>query len=263
MMIYADVSSIPLRRVNSPELIGQLVEVLPHIPMDVDYPYSCSPGLLGSSGGSSTALCNGLVRPESDAQPLLTALSSAAHSLACVCACVLLACSVPPVTSAASARFTLRFARWVTSVHPEHLCQGHAPLARGQTRTASRVRPSAQLALPARRVPRARWRRLLVCRARSRGSRAKESAPRATAASTRMLTARRVAWRAPVARTATRDLQRQSHVRGALTTIKPGDQASASASRCPSDFGRAASRSAVREPRSHSPTVRCFYCRVR
>ena len=96
MMIYADVSSlIPCAGVNSPELIGQLVEVLPHIPMDVDYPYSCSPGLLGSSGGSSTALCNGLVRPESDAQPLLTALSSAAHSLACVCACVLLAWQCP------------------------------------------------------------------------------------------------------------------------------------------------------------------------
>ena len=68
-------------------MIGQLVEVLPHVPMDVDYPYSCSPGLLGSSGGSSTALCNGLVRPQSDALPLVTALSSAADRPACVCAC--------------------------------------------------------------------------------------------------------------------------------------------------------------------------------
>ena len=53
----------PRAGVNSPELIGQLVEVLPHVPMDVDFPYSCSPGLLGSSSGSTTALCNGLVRP--------------------------------------------------------------------------------------------------------------------------------------------------------------------------------------------------------
>ena len=55
--------------------------------MDVDFPYSCSPGLLGSSGGSTTALCNGLVMPQSDAQLFITALPSAAHCPACVYAC--------------------------------------------------------------------------------------------------------------------------------------------------------------------------------
>ena len=42
-------SGVQLGGVNSPELVGQLVEVLPHVPVDVDFPYSCSPGLLGSS----------------------------------------------------------------------------------------------------------------------------------------------------------------------------------------------------------------------
>ena len=51
----------PYAGVNSPELIGQLVEVLAHLPVDADFPYTCASGLLGSSDGSITALCGGLV----------------------------------------------------------------------------------------------------------------------------------------------------------------------------------------------------------
>lgn len=57
--------------VSSPDLIGQLVEVLPHLPVDVDFPYPCSSGLLGSSDGSTTALCDGLVPAQSEFKPLL------------------------------------------------------------------------------------------------------------------------------------------------------------------------------------------------
>ena len=59
----------PCAGVNSPDLIGQLVEVLPHLPVDVDFPYSCSAGLLGSGEGSTTALCNGLVPPQRELTP--------------------------------------------------------------------------------------------------------------------------------------------------------------------------------------------------
>ena len=65
MMVVRCSSRPSCAGVNSPELIGQLVEVLPHVPVNVDFPYSCSPGLLGGSGGSTTALCDGLVPPQS------------------------------------------------------------------------------------------------------------------------------------------------------------------------------------------------------
>ena len=77
----------PYAGVNSPDLIGQLVEVLAHLPVDVDFPYTCSSGLLGSSDGSITALCGGLVLPQRvNSAPSFTTLpSAAADNPASVC----------------------------------------------------------------------------------------------------------------------------------------------------------------------------------
>ena len=47
---------------NTPELIGEIVEVLPQARIDVDYPYICSAGLLRSSNPNqqTSSLCGGL-----------------------------------------------------------------------------------------------------------------------------------------------------------------------------------------------------------
>ena len=76
-----DRALLPDAGVNSPDLIGQLVEVLAHLPVDVDFPYPCSSGLLGSIDGSITALCSGLVLPQRvNSAPSFTTLPSAADN---------------------------------------------------------------------------------------------------------------------------------------------------------------------------------------
>ena len=104
--------------VNSPDLIGQLVEVLPHLPVDVDFPYPCSSGLLGNSDGSTTALCSGLVTPPGAISgPLPTALPTADNDAFCF---RLLCGSVQLVPSAARERSHLKSVRPATSVHLDH-----------------------------------------------------------------------------------------------------------------------------------------------
>lgn len=127
--------------VNSPELIGQLVEVLPQLPVDVDFPYSCSPGLLGSSGGSTTAMCNGLVMPQ-----------SACGTIPCCVRCswlhvCLLDGSAQPVPSARNGRSPLSSVHPATYVRPGRPYQRHVRPARIQASSASRVRRNARLVL--------------------------------------------------------------------------------------------------------------------
>ena len=52
----------PCTWTSMPELLGQLVDMLPHTIMEVDYPYACSAGLLRSADPKhqTTSLCGGL-----------------------------------------------------------------------------------------------------------------------------------------------------------------------------------------------------------
>ena len=56
---------------SMPELVGQVVDMLPQGAVDLDYPYACSAGILGSANpkDQSTALCGGLT-PTGTYQPV-------------------------------------------------------------------------------------------------------------------------------------------------------------------------------------------------